>query len=115
MKRSHGDSPSGITPLAKSHRSKRNSINRGRKRLDFDSQQSSSTSVNPPRAQQFPTWTTDEETLLLEFLARKRSEGNFSQWPSFGNKSLWEDAGKYVTENSTNQPPSCERTGKPYI
>ena len=87
----------------------------GRKRLDFDSQQSSSTSVNPPRAQQFPTWTTDEETLLLEFLARKRSEGNFSQWPSFGNKSLWEDAGKYVTENSTNQPPSCERTGKLYI
>ena len=46
MKRSFGNSPSGITPLAKIHRSKQHSSSRGRKRLDFDPQQTSSTSVS---------------------------------------------------------------------
>ena len=111
MKRSFGNSPSGITPLAKIDRSKQHSSSRGRKRLDFDAQQTSSTSVSSQQPQKFPKWTTEEETLLLEFLSRKCSEGKFTQWPSFPDKLLWEDAAKFVTESSTTNPHSCERTG----
>ena len=111
MKRSYGNSPSGITPLVKIHGSKQHSSSRGRKRLDFDAQQTLSTSVSSQQPQKFPKWTTEEETLLLEFLSRKCSEGKFTQWPSFPDKLFWQDAAKLVTESSTTHPQSCERTG----
>ena len=111
MKRSFGNSPSGITPLAKIHRSKQHSSSRGRKRLDFDAQQTSSTLFSSQQPQKFPKWTTEEETLLLEFLSRKCSEGKFTQWPSFPDKLLWEDAAKFVTDSSTTNPHSCKQTG----
>ena len=111
MKRSYGNFPSGITPLAKSHRSKQHSSSRGRKRLDFDAQQTLSSSVSSQQPQKFPKWTTEEETLLLEFLSRKCSEGKFTQWPSFPDKLFWEDAATFVTETSITHSQSCERTG----
>ena len=80
-------------------------------RLDFDAQQISSTSVSSQQPQKFPKWTTEEETLLLEFLSRKCSEGKFTQWPPFPNKLFREDTAKFVTESSTTHPQSCEQTG----
>ena len=97
MKRSHGSSPSGLTPHSKTRSCSDKFLHVTAKRLDFDEPNTSpSTALSPTP---LPAWSSEEEGWLVQFFSKYQYEGKFSKWPPV-HSDIWDDASRAVSEQS---------------